>query len=49
MAEKKQGGGSILDQSHIMDLVHYLFGGFEDVFATVILVILKLVWMIIQN
>ena len=33
MAEKKQGGGSILDQSHIMDLVHYLFGGFEDVFA----------------
>lgn len=33
MAEKKQGGGSILDQSHIMDLVHYLFGGFESVYA----------------
>ena len=33
MAEKKQGGGSILDQSHIMDLVHYLFGPYESVFA----------------
>jgi predicted dehydrogenase len=33
MAEKKQGGGSILDQSHIMDLVHYLFGGFDTVYA----------------
>ena len=33
MAEKKQGGGSILDQSHIMDLVHYLLGGFESVYA----------------
>ena len=33
MAEKKQGGGSILDQSHIMDLVHYLFGEFETVYA----------------
>jgi predicted dehydrogenase len=33
MAEKKQGGGSILDQSHIMDLVHYFFGGFDTVFA----------------
>ena len=33
MAEKKQGGGSILDQSHIMDLIHYLFGSFESVFA----------------
>ena len=33
MAEKKQGGGSILDQCHIMDLVHYLFGGFESVYA----------------
>tara|TARA_B100000989_G_scaffold299039_1_gene292367 strand:- start:18052 stop:19044 length:993 start_codon:yes stop_codon:yes gene_type:complete len=33
MAEKKQGGGSILDQSHIMDLIHYLFGGFDTVFA----------------
>ncbi len=33
MAEKKQGGGSILDQSHIMDLIHYLFGGFKSVSA----------------
>jgi predicted dehydrogenase len=33
MARKSQGGGSILDQSHIMDLVHYLLGGFESVFA----------------
>ena len=33
MAEKAQGGGSILDQCHIMDLTHYLFGGFENVFA----------------
>ena len=33
MAEKSQGGGSILDQCHIMDLIHYLFGGFETVFA----------------
>ena len=33
MAEKKQGGGSILDQSHIMDLIHYLFGGFKSVYA----------------
>jgi predicted dehydrogenase len=33
MAEKKQGGGSILDQSHIMDLVHYLFGEFDTVYA----------------
>ena len=33
MAEKSQGGGSILDQCHIMDLIHYLFGGFEAVFA----------------
>ena len=33
MAEKSQGGGSILDQSHIMDLVHHLFGGFESVHA----------------
>ncbi|WP_239988797.1 Gfo/Idh/MocA family protein [Paramagnetospirillum kuznetsovii] len=31
MAEKSQGGGSILDQSHIMDLVHYLLGGFASV------------------
>lgn len=33
MAEKKQGGGSILDQSHIMDLVHHLFGNFKSVSA----------------
>lgn len=33
MAEKTQGGGSILDQSHIMDLVHHLFGGFDTVYA----------------
>ena len=33
MAKKSMGGGSILDQSHIMDLVHYLVGGFESVFA----------------
>ena len=33
MAEKSQGGGSILDQSHIMDLIHYLFGGFKSVYA----------------
>jgi len=33
MAEKTQGGGSILDQSHIMDLIHYLFGGFKTVSA----------------
>ncbi len=33
MAEKKQGGGSILDQSHIMDLIHFLFGGFKSVYA----------------
>ncbi len=33
MAEKSQGGGSILDQSHIMDLVHHLFGGFETIYA----------------
>ena len=25
MAKKSMGGGSILDQSHIFDLVHYLF------------------------
>ena len=33
MAEKSQGGGSILDQSHIMDLIHFLLGGFEKVYA----------------
>ena len=33
MAQKQLGGGSILDQSHIMDLVHYLFGNFKSVMA----------------
>jgi predicted dehydrogenase len=33
MAKKTQGGGSILDQSHIMDLIHYLIGEFKSVFA----------------
>lgn len=33
MAEKKLGGGSILDQSHIMDLIHHLFGDFKSVMA----------------
>ncbi len=33
MAQKKLGGGSILDQSHIMDLIHYLFGNFKSVMA----------------
>jgi len=33
MAKKSEGGGSILDQSHIMDLIHYLFGGFKSVNA----------------
>ena len=31
MAEKSQGGGSILDQSHVMDLIHFLLGGFASV------------------
>ncbi len=33
MAEKTMGGGSILDQSHIFDLVHYLIDGFSSVKA----------------
>ena len=33
MAKKELGGGSILDQSHIMDLIFYLVSGFEEVFA----------------
>lgn len=33
MAKKSLGGGSILDQSHIMDLVHFLLGPFDQVFA----------------
>ena len=33
MAKKELGGGSILDQSHIMDMILYLFSVFEEVFA----------------
>ena len=33
MARKNQGGGSILDQCHIMDLSHYLIGEFSSVQA----------------
>ena len=33
MAKKQMGGGSILDQSHVMDLIHYLFGNFKSVMA----------------
>ena len=33
MAKKELGGGSILDQSHIIDLIYYLFGDFKSVFA----------------
>ncbi len=33
MANKSEGGGSILDQSHIMDLIHHLFGSFKEVKA----------------
>ena len=33
MAKKELGGGSILDQCHIMDLFHYLFGKFSSVYA----------------
>ena len=33
MARKDQGGGSILDQCHIMDLAHYLVGEFNSVSA----------------
>lgn len=31
MAEKKMGGGSILDQSHILDMAHFIFGDFQEV------------------
>ena len=31
--KKTQGGGSILDQCHIMDLSHYLIGNFRSVSA----------------
>lgn len=33
MAKKSDGGGSILDQSHIMDLAHFLLGSFKKVLA----------------
>ena len=33
MAKKEIGGGSILDQSHIMDLILYLISGYEEVYA----------------
>lgn len=33
MASKEQGGGSILDQCHIMDLSHHLIGEFASVMA----------------
>ncbi len=33
MASKEQGGGSILDQCHIMDLSHHLIGKFASVIA----------------
>lgn len=33
MAKRTGGGGSLLDQSHIMDIAHWLFGDVSDVFA----------------
>ena len=33
MAKKELGGGSILDQSHIIDIIYYLLGDFKSVFA----------------
>lgn len=33
MSEKKLGGGSILDQCHIMDLAHFFCGNFKSVMA----------------
>lgn len=33
MAKVSQGGGSLLDQSHVMDLAHWLFGDVKSVFA----------------
>ena len=33
MAKKELGGGSILDQCHIMDLFHFMFGKFSSVYA----------------
>ena len=33
MAKKELGGGSILDQSHIMDLILYLISSYKEVYA----------------
>jgi len=33
MAKTEQGGGSLLDQSHIMDIAHWCFGPVEAVFG----------------
>ena len=30
MAKKTMGGGSILDQSHIIDMAHYIFGDLQE-------------------
>ncbi len=35
MAKKSQGGGALLDESHGIDLVRYLFGEIKSVFAKV--------------
>ena len=35
MAKKNQGGGALLDESHGIDLVRYLFGEVDSVFAKV--------------
>jgi predicted dehydrogenase len=31
MAKKSMGGGSILDQSHLFDIMHFIFGDFKEV------------------
>ena len=31
MAKKSMGGGSILDQSHILDIAHFVFGDFKKI------------------
>lgn len=31
MAKKSLGGGSILDQSHILDMAHFIFGDFKEI------------------
>ena len=30
MAKKSMGGGSILDQSHLFDIMHFIFGDFTS-------------------